>query len=176
MIIPDGIKAYVAITEPEMNEGTGIIRMTLVEDGIIPAKTGTVLRANEGTYTFTPAKTDGTTNTDGNLLIGYAGNAEYKEVTLPTDGSTNYVLTVKNGVAGFYRKAAGFKVYNNKAYLNVPNTVEARALYFNFDDDATGIVETESEDVKEEIYDLSGRRVQKVRKGIYIMDGKKILK
>lgn len=178
MTVPDGIKAYVAITEPEMNEGTGIIRMTLIEDGIIPAKTGTLIRGNEGIYTFSSAKADATANTEGNLLIAYAGTAEYKEVALPADGSTNYVLTVKDGVAGFYRKASGFKVYNNKAYLNVPASFgAARAIYFNFDDETTGILETEDGELKtENCYDLSGHRVEKLQKGIYILNGKKVLK
>jgi hypothetical protein len=82
-----------------------------------------------------------------------------------------------DGNAGFYRKNAGFKVYNNKAYLNVPESNgQARALYFEFDNDATGIVETENESEKTEIYDLAGRRVQKVQKGLYIVNGKKVLK
>ena len=61
----------------------------------------------------------------------------------------------------------------------------APTLYLNFDDEATGIVETEHEGQRPEgmkskrgteIYDLSGRRVEKVQKGVYIVNGKKVLK
>ena len=103
-------------------------------------------------------------------------------------GFTSYVLAVENDRIGFYRKDGGFKVYNNKAYLCVPaNVGNASTLYLNFDDDATGIVETENENEGQrpegmkskrgtEIYDLSGRRVEKVQKGVYIVNGKKVLK
>ena len=173
MNIPSGVKAYVATTAPE----NGIITMTEIKDGIIPAKTGAVLRGEPTTYTFEPATEAGGTEVTGNLLHGYAGTAEFETVALPTDGSVNYVLTVKDGKVGFYRKDAGFKVYKNKAYLNVPESNgQARALYFEFDNGATGIVETENESEKAEIYDLAGRRVQKVQKGLYIVNGKKVLK
>ncbi len=177
MNIPSGVKAYVATTAPVMDGENGIIAMTEIMDGIIPAKTGAVLRGEPGDYTFEPATEAGGTEVTGNLLRGYAGTAEFEMVELPNDGSVNYVLTVMNEKAGFYKKEAGFKVYNNKAYLNVPESNgQARALYFNFDNDATGIVETENESEKTEIYDLAGRRVQKVQKGLYIVNGKKVVK
>ena len=96
-------------------------------------------------------------------------------MTLP-EGSTVYVLAVENEKAGFYKKNAGFKVYNNKAYLNVHGSAGARAIYFDFGGE-TGILETENGDVKtENCYDLSGRRVEKAQKGVYIVNGKKVLK
>lgn len=177
MNIPSGVKAYVATTAPVMDGENGIITMTEITDGIIPAKTGAVLRGEQATYTFEPATEAGGTEVTGNLLRGYAGTAEYETVELPNDGSTNYVLTVKNEKVAFYRKDKEFNVYNNKAYLNVPKSNgQARALYFNFDNDATGIVDTENESDKTEIYDLAGRRVQKVQKGLYIVNGKKVVK
>ena len=177
MTIPAGVTAYVATTTPVMNDTEGTITMTAIADGIIPAETGVVICGEAGQYLFTKANTEGTTVT-GNLLLGYAGTEEYANVDLPDDGSVNYVLTVKNDVAGFYRKDAGFKVYKNKAYLNVPASLgAARAIYFNFDDETTGILETEDGELKtENCYDLSGRRVEKLQKGIYILNGKKVLK
>jgi hypothetical protein len=159
-----------------MDGGEGTIAMTPV-NGIIPANTGALLCAEEGEYVFTKAESEGTPVT-GNMLCGYAGANEYENVALPTDGSTNYVLAVQNEKAGFYRKDKGFKVYNNKAYLNLPASLAAaRALYFSFGDGATGIFETESGNVKtENCYDLSGRRVHKAQKGIYIVNGKKVVR
>ena len=111
------------------------------------------------------------------MLCGYAGANEYAEVEKP-EGSTNYVLAVEDGRVGFYKKNAGFNVYNHKAYLNVPASVAAaRAIYFSFDDGETGIWETENGDVKtENCYDLSGRRVEKAQKGVYIVNGKIVVK
>lgn len=182
MVVPEGVTAYVATAEPEMDgedvqgNATGTITMTKVEDGIIPAQTGALICGEPGTYVFKLADTEGKTDVTNSLMHGYAGIYEYEMVALPADGSVNYVLTVMDGKAGFYRKNASFKLYNNKAYLNVPGAAGARALYFEFDNDATGIVETENESEKTEIYDLAGRRVQKVQKGLYIVNGKKELK
>lgn len=41
------------------------------------------------------------------------------------------------------------------------------------EDNATGIAETESDNGKAEIYDIAGRRVQNLAKGIYVVNGKK---
>ena len=180
--IPEGITAYVATEEPAMENvdgnNVGTITMTSIADGIIPAKTGVVLRG-EGNkkYDFFYTAEDGTAETEGNLLRGYAGAAEFKEVEL-TEDVTSYVLTVENDKVGFYRKDKGFNVYNNKAYLNLPASLAgARALYFSFGDGATGIFETENGEVKtENCYDLSGRRVVKAQKGIYIVNGKKVVR
>ena len=177
MQIPEGIKAYVATEEPVMENGAGVITMTELE-GIIPAHTGAVLRGDADTYNFIPSISYGTAVKD-NMLVGFEAadnDADSKKAVTVAEDYTTYVLTVMEGKAGFYRKNASFNVYNNKAYLNVPGAAGARALYFEFDNGATGIVETENESEKTEIYDLSGRRVQKVQKGLYIVNGKKVLK
>ena len=176
MTIPEGVKAYVATNEPDVEND--IITMTQIEDGIIPAKTGVVIRGAEGTYTFTQTNENGTTDTESNLLVGYAGTDEYTHVALPTDGSTVYVLTTMDEVAAFYRKEADFKLYNHKAYLQVDGAQNVRSLAIRFsDDDTTGIepstLNTQPSTV---IYDLQGRRVLDPTKGIYIVDGKKVVK
>lgn len=44
------------------------------------------------------------------------------------------------------------------------------------EDNATGITETENGKVKTENFDLSGRRVERMQKGIYIVNGKKVVR
>ena len=177
MQIPEGVKAYVVEADDlVMNEDDGYIAPTELE-GIIPANTGAILMGDAETYNFIPSISYGTPVED-NMLVGYEAADNKAEsqspVTLP-EGSTVYVLAVENEVAGFYKKAAGFNVYNNKAYLNVPGSAAARAIYFDFGGE-TGILETENGDVKtENCYDLSGRRVQNAQKGIYIVNGKKVV-
>ena len=178
--IPEGVKAYVATTLPTMDgkdpEGNAIGTITLTQlEEVIPAQTGVVIKGKENTYTFF-ATTSGSVITD-NLLRGYAGTEAYAEVALPTDGSTNYVLTVMNKVAGFYRKAAGFKVYNNKAYLNVPTNVKALRMRFVDADGTTEIHDVMIEQSADNcIYDLTGRRVRYAGKGVYIVNGKKVMR
>ena len=111
------------------------------------------------------------------MLVGYAGPAEYKEVSL-AEGYTTYVLAVENKKAGFYKKEAGFKVYNHKAYLNVPKVGDsAPALTIRFEGDgSTEIEKSEIRNQKSEmIYDLMGRRVENPTKGVYIVGGRKVV-
>ena len=68
-----------------------------------------------------------------------------------------------------------------KAYLPASEAAsDARFLVFSFGDDIeTGITETENGNVKtenDEVYDLSGRRVQGAQKGIFIVNGKKVVR
>ena len=178
--IPNNVEAYVATKKPvltgEGEDAEGTISLQKIENGIIPAKTGVVLLAEEGTYTFTGAEDDGTP-VEGNMLKGYAGGAQYENVAIPADGATNYVLTVENDIAGFYKKDSGFKVYNHKAYLQVPMSIEARSIVIRFDSE-TGIKELRSEsgNANGATYDLSGRQVENPAKGVYIMNGKKVVK
>ena len=175
--IPEGVTAYVATTEPEMEEGETVLTMTQIEDGIIPAKTGVVIRGTADTYNFFYAAEDGATETEGNMLRGYAGAAEFKNVAL-TEDVTSYVLTVKKGNAGFFKKDADFKVYNHKAYLNVPTTdVASLSIRFAGNGDTTGIDNATIVDgnATPVIYDLSGRHVEKATKGVYIVNGKKVI-
>ena len=116
MVVPEGVTAYVATDEPQMDGEVGTITMTKVADGIIPAHTGAIIRGAQGTYSFKLADTEGETDVTKSLMPGYAGIYEHKDVVL-AEGYTTYVLTVKDGAAGFYKKASGFKVYNNKGKL-----------------------------------------------------------
>ena len=48
-------------------------------------------------------------------------------------------------------------------------------MYVNIDDEETGIENVNVND-NNMIYDLSGRRVSKTQKGVYIVNGKKVMK
>ena len=185
MQIPEGVKAYVAEETPVMNgtdaggNAVGTITMRELEN-LIPAKTGVVILGEANNYKFMPSISYGA-EVAGNMLKGWEGNnvdGNLKSaVVLPTDGTTNYVLTVMNEVAGFYKKNAGFNVYNNKAYLNVASKAGAIRLRFENNDGTTDIIEVPTEVLNGngEIYDLSGRRVEKATKGVFIVNGKKVI-
>ena len=66
-----------------------------------------------------------------------------------------------------------------RAYFTVGSSGGVKALSFDFDDDATGISLMEDGRSQMEdgaIYNLAGQRIQKMQKGINIVNGKKILK
>jgi hypothetical protein len=74
-----------------------------------------------------------------------------------------------------------FKNNAGKAYLPVPEEpADACFLVFSFGDDMeTGITETENENVKTEnaeVYDLAGQRIQGAQNGIFIVNGKKVVR
>lgn len=182
MQIPDGLTAYVATEVPTVEDGT--ITMTKLEN-IIPANTGAVLRGAANSYEFIPSICYGYA-VEGNMLVGYEAADNKTEsqslVTLPdANAYTTYVLTVKNNQAGFYKKTADFNVYNNKAFLKVPATVSANALRIRFkaDEETTEIEKSELKNANSAsgaVYDLQGRCVLNPTKGVYIMNGKKIVK
>lgn len=87
----------------------------------------------------------------------------------------SYVLQNQGGRVGFYQVQAGTQpwVRANRAYLTVPASANVKAFYM---DDATAIQTVEELLIgKAEIYDLAGRRQQKLQKGINIVGGKKVL-
>ena len=182
--IPANVKAYVA-ARVEGNR----LKMERVE-GVLPANTGVIVLANEGTYTF--AESEATPATIGdNLLEGTVVTTQ-----ISADPSYSYyVLSNVEGVVAMYlAKLTDGKFQNNayKAYMKVnkgdlgvfdeevDSSVEQLSRKFVFDfGDETGIDETEIGNVKSEnsaLYDLSGRRVQKAQKGIFIQNGKVVVK
>ena len=180
VVIPEGVKAYVATEEPVMENGTGVITMTELE-GIIPAKTGAVLRGAANTYEFIPSISYGTAVV-GNMLVGFEAadnKAESKKAVTVAKDYTTYVLTVQNEKAGFYRKEKGtFNVFNNKAYLDLSTSAEGvSTLAIRFEGDGTTDIEpsTLNPQPSTEVYDLQGRRVLNPTKGVYIVGGKKVV-
>ena len=182
VIIPEGVTAFVATSEPVMDEtdaqgnAIGTITMNAINNGIIPAQTGVLICGEPADYEFVTSTEPGTA-VEGNLLKGYAGSFEYDNVTL-AEGYTTYVLTVKNDEAGFYKKTSGFKVYYNKAYLQVPTTQLANLrIRFGKQEGTTSIDNSQLtiDNSQLVIYDLTGRRVEKMEKGIYIVNGKKVV-
>jgi hypothetical protein len=72
-----------------------------------------------------------------------------------------------------------FKNNAGKAYLPASEvTSNSRFFVFDFGGNETGIEEIENgsmETVKTAVYDLSGRRVQKAERGLFIVNGKKMV-
>ena len=169
--IPEGITAKYVNTE-ENAESTGVLKYTELQS-VIPANTAVVLKGEPGDYEFTTAY--GTANvTANNALFGYA-------VKTPVADKTGiYALANKHERVAFY-PFVGSNYAAGKAYLNVNKLhtgSEVRSFALFDDDDATAIETLPGQDVDAEsvAYDLSGRRVQKVQKGLYIVNGKKVIR
>lgn len=79
---------------------------------------------------------------------------------------------------GFYKKTTGTTLAGFKAWLKTQHTDDARNFVISFDGegDPTGIVEAlglQNDNV--EIYDLNGRKLSSYKKGINIVNGKKVM-
>ena len=96
------------------------------------------------------------------------------------EGTTgDYVLGKKNGVAGFYKWSGG-NLSVNKVYLPASVVSTAREfLGFSFgdDDETTGVseIKNQKQSVNGNIFDLQGRKVTNPTKGLYIVNGKKVV-
>ena len=130
--------------------------------GTIPANTPVIIEAAEGSYDFNISSEAGTPVAENDL-----------RGTLASENLGGGVLTLQNieEKPGFYTYT-GSVLKGFKAYLNGAN--EIRGFIIN---DATGITNPDNNNVKAPVtlYDLSGRRVNKAGKGIYIMNGKKVV-
>ena len=136
--------------------------------GTVPANTPLLL---EGVTTAIPVAASSTTNVSANLLKAGTGADVAAE-----EGKTKYVLSANGGVATFLKiNGTAATVPVGKAYLEFTGSVPAH--YLNLDDSgATGIetLNMISADGSE-VYNLSGQRVAQPTKGLYIVNGKKVI-
>ena len=97
-----------------------------------------------------------------------------------TEAAGKYVLAKPEGKnAGFY-KADGGTIKAGKAYLQIRlGAADIKAFYFDLDSETAietiAVEENNTKVATDGIYNLSGQRVNKAQKGIYIVNGKKVL-
>jgi hypothetical protein len=147
-----------------------------IGDRIIPAGEAVILKfASPGYLPFTNPETASSSDYADNDLQGVdAPTAK----SLYTDaGKTVYTLAGPDGNLGFYRYK-GTTLAANKAFLTFDSGSGNLVGFFPFaEDDATSV---ESPAIRENrndapVYDLMGRRVSQPTRGLYIMNGKKVL-
>ncbi|MBR6938009.1 MAG: Ig-like domain-containing protein [Prevotella sp.] len=173
--IPEGVTAKIATAVDENDE---IVLEDL--DGIIPAGTAVVLNGPQGTYDFKVVN-DETVAPANNLLRGFDASH------LTEGGDIYYKLTVKNDIVGFYwgeENGEAFESGAHKAYLAIPaGASNAKFFVLGTAGDLVsedggfvdGINEVTASDSKNEYFNLNGTRVNSLRKGIYIVGGKKVV-
>ena len=172
---PEGTEVY------KVNLSGTKVTMTKIDDGIVNRCQGVVLKSTTPNITMTKTYDESSDDYYGNSLWGTSSR-----ITNPYPGDV-YVLGNKEsaGVAFYKLKSTG-TIKANKAYLKV-NSAKAREFFtFDFDatstdvdNNATGVDSINAQDSEEnvdvKIYDLQGRRVANPGKGIYIVNGKKVL-
>ena len=166
--LPSGIKAY----SISANDGASL---TLKEVAEPKANVPYLLEnTNDEDYAGAALTGYGTAAADS-YTSGYLTGSFVTGTYVPQN---SYVLqTPKGGKQGFYQveNENSIQLGQYRAYLTVPAAGDVKSFILD-DDETDGIRVAEAEqDGTETIYTLSGQRVQKAQKGIYIVNGKKML-
>ena len=160
--VPAGVQAYTV---------SSVVDRVLTLDEVaqtIPANTPVVLFAESGLASVESFGIAVSGTPTVGLLTGV-----YENTKAPVG---SYVLQDVDETVGFYQVASGKQptVGANRCYLTVSSNI--KAFFFN-EDDATGVndlnVDLNANDI---IYNLAGQRINKMQKGVNIINGKKILK
>ena len=161
--VPEGITAYYGDIKDESK-----VIMTSFGEGVGIASTDAAfleLNSASDTYTFTPATS---TRSGSNLM------------KKPDDGVTPagaYVFANKSAGVGFYKTTTALNNQQGKAYLEIESS--APSFSIEIEGETTGIkVINFNEDNNlnnGQMFDLQGRRIADPTKGVYIVNGKKVI-
>ena len=182
--VPTGVTAFTGKINGEW------LMLNPVE-GVIPVKTAVVLKGAEGYYGFAVAAEevipDGALKInddeeDGKNALAKAWAAPIEDNDLKgaaedIDAVGKYVLAKPGDEPiGFYKATTG-TIKAGKAYLEVPEGSSVKGFIFAFgDEDPTGISNmSDKSDQSNIIYNVAGQRIQKMQKGINIVNGKKVM-
>ena len=162
LTLADGVKAYTGT----LNGDNTIL--TLTEVDYVPANTGVILEyeafSSETTLNFPILST--VTPIDDTSLTG-------STAAQSVDADSKLVLGKSGDNWGIY-KYSGTTLGGFKAYMDMPET-PVKGFAFTFGDaDAIANV-LNGEENTNEVYDLSGRRVNAPARGLYIVNGKKVV-
>lgn len=179
--LPNGVSASV-ITNVGNNKLTYKTIAKGTNSELIPKGEAVLLKNDAqraGTYTLT-ASDSNTSYSGTNLLRGC------DEATTVSPGDNEYAYKLSYGpdgtqwsnVFGWYwgaENGGAFSIEGHKAWLIVPKG-STRAAGFTLEGDATAIIDIHESANDNNYFDLQGRRIDHPsRKGLYIMNGKKVL-
>ena len=161
------VRAYIA---SGFNPSTGKLVLTRVDE--VPAGEGLYLVGNPGTHNVPFTETN-------MLYSNFLKGVTTATTIYPTEGSyTNFILANGSHGIGFYTLSNSGQLAAGKAYLQLPTSsvshVKAISVVFE-DDDATAIQDIEGCIKAESIYNLQGQRVNSPKRGLYIINGQKVL-
>ena len=146
--------------------------VTLNEVSNVQAGTGVVLKGTPNTPYDIPVTSSSTGK--GDLLGAYLTATAYNAF----DGYDLYMLALNGEGKVQFTKATSGEIAAGKAFLKLTSAPGARSLKAVFDDDeTTGItsVSGTKASANDLYFDLQGRRVAQPTKGLYIVNGKKII-
>ena len=161
----EGITAYIATG---FNGAKNAI--VLKEVDIVPAGIPIIVNTTtQGASIDVPVTTADASSMEGNALVAGDGTTAWDG----NDGYTYYYLA-----SDLFHKATSGTLQSGKAYLKVANgdVPEARSFGFVFDEEeATGINTVAKDAESGQFFNLAGQRVAQPTKGLYIVNGRKVI-
>ena len=159
----EGLTAYTA----SLSETT----VTLTPVGDVPANTGVVLKGEAKAYNIPVIASS---MTDPGHLMGSATEATAYNAF--GDSYALYMLNKVDGLAQFVQVTSG-SIAAGKAFLKVRKTSDgARPLTVVVEGETTAISNVNANvNLNDNVFDLQGRRVAQPTKGLYIVNGKKVV-
>ena len=162
--IPGGVEAW------RLSYTSGDAAVATPVETTIPANTPVLLNGS-GSATFTGASVS--IDADAANVSG-ALTGVFAATTVPVK---SYVLQYQNPKVGFFQVADDITINPFRAYLTAETPAPSLRIIFPEDGDVTGISEIEkmrnADNVT--IFDLQGRKVAQPQKGLYIVNGKKVI-
>ena len=157
-----GLTAYTATVSGDV--------VTFTPAKQVPAGTGLLLK---GATANVPVIATASSISD-NVL--YAPTANVTGLSYDQDGYNNYILSQPSGKQiGFYR-ANNNSVDAGKAYLRISKNLAREFTFIGLDNEASGIETISTTEQKNgEVYSLQGQRINAPQKGLYIVNGKKVI-
>ena len=163
--LPTGVKAY------NLTSISGTTVVSTDADAITADKP-VLIEAAEASYEFTATDAAIAATAEGVFTNGLL-NGTYAPSSVVGDGSTIYVLANKSAGVGFYKLAADQKVPEGKAYLvyagSAPDFIGIEGI------NLTGIETVNAAKTNNEFFNLAGLRVSQPAKGLYIVNGRKVV-
>lgn len=142
--------------------------LTFTQIKKVPANTGVLLYKDGGTTVNIPTLTGAKDDVLNNVFVQGKG-----EAVSYAANDQNYILFNGEDGLGFYR-ADNNKVATNRAYIHIDGGAGVKSFAINLDDtDAIGAIKAVNDNA--DIFNLAGQRVNKAQKGVYIVNGKKVL-
>jgi hypothetical protein len=171
--VPEDVEAYV-VTKVVDGEDRSKAVLKEVEDKKLKGGEPYLLHSTSGDYTLTLL----TPNTPDELPAPKKNLLQVSTRTTSGEkGNTSvYVLANKSNGVGFYRWTGG-DLGSGRVYLPVEASVSGAHEYCGFFVDETTAIQAVN-DAKTNVgpfYDLQGRRVQHPTKGVYVVNGKKVI-
>lgn len=160
------VKAYTASLTEE-----NTVLLTPIEK--VPAGTGVMLKGKDSydIPVIASATFSGT-----NLFVASTG----EEVAASVEGKYHYALANGNNGVGFYNMESARTIAAGKAYIEsatpLADAQESRVNWIFADEGIVNAIEKINvESAGNEVYNLNGQRVAAPQKGLYIVNGKKVV-